>query len=100
MRLACLWGMPLRRLDEEVGSDELCLWRAFQALYDLPDGFHVAAGLGPPLYGLAGARATPNEYFSPAEAPHAPGRPHPSIVRFGAMVAAHRRRRARAGPKG
>jgi hypothetical protein len=97
MRLALALGRTLRELDDSLGSDELPLWRAFQGLYDLPDGFLVASRLGPPLAGLAGVSQSPEEVCPYYQRPR-PSREaldaagvHPSVRRFAAMAKAFAR---------
>ena len=49
MRLALALGMTLRRLDADMGADELSLWRRFEEEFGLADGFTVAGILAPLL---------------------------------------------------
>lgn len=76
MRLALALGKTRRELLDSIGADELKLWEVFEALYDLPDGYHASGALGPVVLGALGARSSRMDfvpYHRPPPRPKDPG---------------------------
>ena len=65
MRLALALGMTLRRLDADMGADELSLWRRFEEEFGLADGFTVAGILAPLLANQWGGKSVDATNFVP-----------------------------------
>jgi hypothetical protein len=83
--MACMMGRPIWELRETMPADEWDRWITFFRLYDLPDGYFVAAVLSTQIAAAMGAKhpawsdAVP--YFKPhVEPPPEPAKPRPQMA--------------------
>ena len=61
MRLALALGRTVQELEQTMNADEWADWLLFHELYDLPDGFLVAAQLGTLVSRALGGSLAPED---------------------------------------